>query len=151
MSALSLIFISLFTVWFDAVLTAWLPLYCIPLFVWLGVHISVLYFNNAWRRLWIFSLSIWSLYWITIKEALIFAFVWLSLGELFAYINRRYLQLGSSFLGLVPSFLSMVVAYSLVLFLSGQDFVLAAAGRLAVTLLIIAVIVYFYDPKKAKK
>ena len=45
----------------------------------------------------------------------------------------------------------MVVAYSLVLFLSGQDFVLAAAGRLAVTLLIIAVIVYFYDPKKAKK
>lgn len=151
MSAIYLIIISMFTVWLSAVLNAWLPLYCVPLFVWVGVHASVLYFSNSWRRLWVFSLAIWSLYWVTVKEALIFCVIWFVLSELFAYINRRYLQLGSSFLGLVPSFIAVTIAHSLILILSGQSVTFATAGQLATTLLIIAIIIYFYDPKKAKK
>lgn len=151
MTVFYIISLALAAVWTNVVLAQWWPIFLIPILVWVGVHLSVLYFNTQWRWLWLVSLAVWSLFWVTPLESIAFLAVFGAGGELYNYINKKYLPLGNHLIGLLPSLVILGISDIVYLLATSQDLGWYIIGQLLVTIVIIGIIIFFYDPKKETK
>ncbi len=151
MQAFFVIIIAFIAVWFDIAFFSWLPVFLVPIWVWIGIHITVMRDNCYERWLWVASFTVWSLFACGWLEGLIFLMVFLAGSMVLNYVYKKYLPMTSVLLTLVPSVILLVLCQTVYMILVRQPISVDFVGRIVVTMLIIFAIILFYDPKKAKK
>lgn len=151
MQAFIVIIIAFLVVWFNIAFFSWLPIFLVPIWVWVGTHITVMRDNSYERWLWVVSFTVWSLFACGWFEGLIFLIIFLIGSVILNYVYKKYLPMTSVLLTLVPSTILLVLCQIAYMILAQQPISISLAGRIVVTILIIFAIILFYDPKKAKK
>lgn len=151
MHPLIVIAIAFLVVWLDIAIFAWVPIALTPIWVWVGIHLTVLRNNDYERWLWVASVAVWSLFSCSWLEGLVLLLVFLVGSVALNYINKRYLPMTNVLLTLVPSTIILAFCQIAYTILTKQSIATSLAGRVVVTMIIICVMIIFYDPKKTKK
>lgn len=151
MQAFFVIIIAFLVVWFDIAFFSWLPVFLAPIWIWVGIHITVIRDNNNERWLWVASFTAWNLFACGWLEGLIFLIIFLTGSAILNFVYKKYLPMTSVLLTLIPSIILLALCQTAYMALTQQSISINLAGRIVVTILIIFAIILFYDPKKAKK
>lgn len=151
MVILLIIILALVVSWLDIAFAVWCPVWLLPVWIWIGIHFFVLKNNIALMWFWITSCVVVGLFMASIIDSL-FLFIIFGLGgQLFSLIYRKYLSINNFFIILLPSLIILALCQILLMLATNQIISWALIGRICVTIIILGVITYFYDPHKEKK
>jgi len=146
-----IILLALVAVWLDIALSFWWPSWLIPIWLWLGICIFIMHQKGAERWLWLAAVAAWGIYISSAGDMIIMFVIFCLGGELLNTIYKKYLPMSNTLLILVPSAVLLSICQVLFLLATRQFIGWAWLGRVIVSILAVAVVIFFYDPQKTKK
>ena len=146
-----LILIALGTVWLDILAGGWWPIWLYPIWLWLGIYITVQDKNRRARWYWILSVMAWTMFVAAPLYAVAQASFYALAGEVYNYVYHRYLPVKSIILPALVGAVFLLAAHTLTLFLTHQAVTWHAPARVATTVIITMFIGAYYGTFSAGK
>ena len=140
----SIFLLALLAIWLDMVAAAWWPLWLIPVWLWVGIIVTIFHKNMSARWLWLLAYTAWSLFVaspLTVLAQLVIFFLG---GEAMNFIYNRYLPVSHITLSAVVSLVVLSIGQLLLMAVTRQPIGWALVGRIIITTIIIIIYGMFY-------
>lgn len=125
--------LGLVAVWLDMALEGWWPAWLVPIWLWLGLMITIYRKDMTSRWLWLLSVAAWSIFtadvWTVLSQLVIFFLA----GEAVNFIYNRYIPATNIFLQCIAGLGVLGVAQVLFMAATRQIIGWDVAGRVILT------------------
>ncbi len=129
----SIFLLALGAIWLDMVAAAWWPTWLVPIWLWIGLIITIYRKDMTARWLWLLSVAAWSMFttdvWAVLSQLVIFFLA----GEAVNFIYNRYIPTTNTFLQGIAGLGVLGVSQMLFMIVTRQIIGWEVIGRVVLT------------------